>query len=508
MRLMKYVAQLAAFALIVVAYAVPTSADVRLPALFSEHMVVQTGMDVPVWGWADPNEEVTVELAGSSAKGKADSDGKWRVKLAPLAVGGPHTMKVSGKNRLSVADVLVGEVWLGSGQSNMAMTVSRCFHAEDEAKISDLPQVGMFTVRSTAADQPQADCNGEWVVCKPDTVGGFSATLFFTGREIHKALRRPVGLINSSVGGTPIESWIDAATQRAEPKVAAFVAAIDDYEAKWDAAAATANYEKQLARWKQLAAKAKADGKPIPKKPNDPIENRARKGGLGGLFNGKINPLVGYALRGALWYQGEANSQPGKSQYYGAQLAMLVSDWRSRWGQGDFPFAWVQLPNFSSNRPDWLVVRDEMRKTLALPHTGMAVTTDIGEQDDIHPRNKQDVGKRLALWALATVYGKPVGYMGPLYKSATPSGDRIVVGFDFTDGIAAAGGKPLTGFEIAGADKKWKAADAKIAGTNVVVSSAEVPQPLAVRYNWAELPTGNLTNGTGLPASPFRSKAW
>ena len=187
---------------------------------------------------------------------------------------------------------------------------------------------------------------------------------------------------------------------------------------------------------------------------------------------------------------------------------MLVSDWRSRWGQGDFPFAWVQLPNFSSNRPDWLVVRDEMRKTLALPHTGMAVTTDIGEQDDIHPRNKQDVGKRLALWALATVYGKPIGYMGPLYKSATPSGDRIVVGFDFTDGIAAAGGKPLTGFEIAGADKKWKAADAKIAGTNVVVSSAEVPQPLAVRYNWAELPTGNLTNGTGLPASPFRSEAW
>ncbi|MGC3971289.1 MAG: sialate O-acetylesterase [Pirellulales bacterium] len=487
--------------------AAPASADVRLPAVFSQHMVVQADTKIPVWGFAAPEEEVHVSLAGAEATTRADVNGRWRVELPKLKVGGPHELVVQGKNKLTVGDVLVGEVWLGSGQSNMAMTVNRCLNYEAEQKAADLPQLRMFTVRSNATDEPQADCVGEWVVCKPDTVGGFSATAYFFGREIHKALGQPVGLINSSVGGTPIESWIPAAAQRAEPKLAAFLAAHNQAYTTFDPVKAKASYEKQVEKWKADVAKAKAAKKPLPRKPNDPIENRKRKGNVGGLYNGKIAPLVGYAVRGMLWYQGEANSTPEKSAYYQVQLPLLVTEWRRAWNQGDFAFAWVQLPNFGGNRPGWLIVREAMAKSLAVPNTGMAVTTDIGESKDIHPRNKQDVGKRLALWALAKVYARDIAYSGPMFKSATASGDGLVVTFDHVDGLKA-GGERLLGFEIAGNDKKWHPAEARIEGATVVASSTEVKEPTAVRYNWHEEPIGNLTNATGLPAGPFRSQEW
>jgi sialate O-acetylesterase len=482
-------------------------ADVKLPAIFSEHMVVQADAKVPVWGWAEPKEEVRVSLAGGEATTSADVNGRWRVELPKLKVGGPHQLVVQGKNKLTVGDVLVGEVWLGSGQSNMAMTVNRCLNYEAEQKAANLPQLRMFTVRSNAAKEPQADCTGEWVVCKPDTVGGFSATAYFFGREVHKAIKQPVGLINSSVGGTPIESWIPAGAQRAEPKLAEFLKAHDEAYQSFDPVKAKAAFEKQLAKWKTDVAAAKAAKKPLPRRPNDPIENRNRKGDVGGLYNGKIAPLVGYAIRGALWYQGEANSTPQKAPYYQVQLPLLVSQWRRAWNQGEFPFAWVQLPNFGGNRPGWPVVREAMAKSLAVPNTGMAVTTDIGDSKDIHPKNKQDVGKRLALWALAKVYGQDIPYSGPMLKSAAASGDGMVVTFDHADGLKA-GGDKLLGFELAGADKKWHPAEAKIEGATVVVSSPEVKEPAAVRYNWHEEPTGNLTNATGLPAGPFRTQEW
>lgn len=492
---------LAAFAAIV-ALPFPARADVKLPAVISDHMVLQRDAAAPIWGWADAGEEVTVRIADQEHKAKPDAGGKWMVRLNKLTAGGPHTLTIQGKNTITVKDVLVGEVWLGSGQSNMAMTVNRCLNAEDEKKTADRPTLRMFTEKSTANKDPQTVGSGAWVICTPDSLFGFSATLYFFGREIHSTLNVPVGLINSSVGGTPIESWIDGDTQRATPELKPFVDSATALDAKFDPAAAKAQYEKQLAAWKVAAAKAKADGKPVPKAPTDPIATRARKGNIGGLFNGKINPLIPYAIRGAIWYQGEANSTTEKAPFYKHQLPLLVTDWRKRWGQGDFPFAWVQLPNFDGAGRDWPIVREGMRETLKLPNTGMAITIDIGEAKDIHPKNKQDVGKRLAAWALATVYGQKMVASGPLPLAASVSSNEVKVSFAHADGLTAKGGEP-TGFEVSADGSKWVPAKARIDGSAVIVSSADVASPKAVRYAWANNPVCNVYNAAGIPMSPF-----
>lgn len=480
-------------------------ADVKLPALFSDHAVLQRETSVPVWGWAGKGEEVTVSIAGQSQTTKAGDDGKWRVELKDLKADSPQTLTVKGSNTLTVNDVLIGEVWLGSGQSNMAMTVNRALDFEKEKAASNLPQVRHFTVKSLPSPKAQEDVVGKWEVCTPDTVGGFSATLFFAGREIHKELKVPVGLINSSVGGTPIESWIDAATQKAQPELKGF------FEAKgkevFDPVAAKANYAKQLTAWTEQVKKAKAAGKPAPRKPRDPIAVRTTKGDVGGLFNGKINGLIPYAIRGALWYQGEANSQPGKSQYYEHQLSLLVQDWRKRWGY-EFPFAWVQLPNYGNGRGDnWCQVREAMLKTLKLPKTGMAITIDVGEEKDIHPKNKQAVGHRLALWALGSVYGGKNAISGPRFTGSEVKGGTIEASFSHTDGGLVLKGEPK-GFVIAGEDKQWKDAEAKISDNKVIISSKDVPHPMAARYAWSPWPPSPLWNGAGLPASPFRTDTW
>jgi sialate O-acetylesterase len=490
------------------------AADLKIAAVFSDHMVLQRDKPVPVWGWADPGEKVTVEFAGQKHSAAADAKGKWLVKLDPLAASAePRAIVVRGsakKAEVKVADVLVGEVWLGSGQSNMAMTVSRSrdFAAEKEA--AKLPQVRMFTEASGAAAEPQAGGKGAWRVCSPDTVGGFSATLYFFGRELHRELKVPVGLINSSVGGTPIESWVAADVQAKVPELkAAHAADVKAYTA-FDAEKAKAAYAKALERWKDQAAKAKAEGKQPPVRPRDPAEARARRGPPGGLFNGKINPLIPYAVRGVLWYQGEANASPEKGPRYQYQLEALVTDWRARWGE-ELPFAWVQLPNFIRPGEGWSMVREGMLKALRLPKTGMAITVDIGDPKDIHPVNKQDVGKRLAMWALGTVYGKKeIAASGPLPAKHAARDGAIVVAFTHADGGLRASGEKgeLTGFQIAGEDRKWKPAVARIEGDAVVVSSPEVKNPVAVRYAWEANPTASLYNGQGLPASPFRTDDW
>jgi len=469
-------------------------ADVKLPAIFGNHMVLQRDAAVPVWGTAAPGEEVTVAIAGQTASAKAGADGKWSVKLAKLAAAGPHTLTVKGKNTVTFSDVLVGEVWLGSGQSNMAMTVNRAKDYEQEQAAAKFPEIRMFTESSAAATTAQTEGKGEWVVCSPETVGRFSATAFFFGREIHRTLKVPVGLINSSVGGTPIESWIAPEGQKQAAK-------------DFDPVKAKAKFEQDQAKWKEAAKKAKAEGKPAPKAPRDPVALNERKGNVGGLFNGKIAPLIPYAIRGALWYQGEANSTPDKALFYHAQLTLLVNDWRARWGY-DLPFAWVQLPNFGGAGRDWPAVREAMLKTLALKDTGMAITIDIGDEKDIHPKNKQDVGRRLAAWALGTVYGQKVATSGPMPAGHQVRGSEVLLSFKHTDGGLVAKGGELKGFVVAGEDKQWKSARARIEGDKVIVSSADVKQPVAARYAWENWPTCNLYNGAGLPASPFRTDDW
>jgi sialate O-acetylesterase len=479
-------------------------AEVRLPAVISDHMVLQSGAKAKVWGWADPGEEITVSIAGQKKSAVAAGDNnRWQIELDPLEAGGPHALTVAGKTTITVNDVLVGEVWLGSGQSNMNMRVSACRDFDKERADADFPKIRMFTESSGAAKDAQTVGKGTWVVCSAETVGTFSGTLYFFGRDLHRQLNTPVGLIHSSVGGTPIESWISPSVQRESADLKDYFTAIQQEVAAFDATAAKARYERALVAHKEAVAKAKAEGKPRPRAPVDPVAANARRGDVGGLFNGKISPLVPYTLKGILWYQGEANTAGNKPEFYERQLRHLVTDWRTRWGQGDLPFAWVQLPNFDGGNRDFAAVREAMRKALTLPNTGMAITIDIGEAKDIHPKNKQDVGHRLAAWALGSVYGKPVVPSGPLPQTVVASGKDVRITFQHAKGLTAKPEAPM-GFEVLNEAGAWKPATARIDGEAVILTATEVAAPRAVRYAWANNPPTNLYNGAGLPASPFQ----
>ncbi len=492
-------------ALLAVLAAGAARADVRLPAIFADHMVLQRDASVPVWGWADPGEEVAVSLAGQAKTALADAHGRWTVTLGRLPAGGPHTLTVRGKNSVAVRDVLVGEVWLASGQSNMEMTVRQARDFAAERAAANHPRIRMFTVRHHAARAAQTDCVGAWQVCSPQTVGSFSATAYFFGRDLHGRLGVPIGLINSSVGGTPVEAWTSLEAQKGQAELRPLLASWERRAAAYDPDAARAAYEKQQAAWRTAAARARADGKPAPRPPQRPADPRDNTHYPGVLYNGMIAPLIPYGIRGAIWYQGESNAGSEESgARYGVQLPLLVRDWRTRWAAGDFPFGWVQLPNFQTRARGWPAVREAMRRALSLPNTGMAIAIDLGEENDIHPKNKQAVGRRLALWARARVYGEPVAWSGPLPAGSTIQGGAVEVRFRHADGGLRAEGGELRGFEVAGPDGLWHRATARIEGGKVIASSGDVKQPTAVRYDWAANPDGNLANGAGLPASPFR----
>ncbi|HEV7402705.1 MAG TPA: hypothetical protein VGO11_07270 [Chthoniobacteraceae bacterium] len=512
MKYLRLLAPLAAFAC-----AWPARADVKLPAIFSEHMVLQRDVAAPVWGWADPGEEVTVEAAGAGlsvgeAKStKTGADGKWMVRLGALKAGDSLTLTIKGRNTLTIRDVLVGEVWLCSGQSNMTMPVQWLSDFEHVKAAADFPQIRMFVEGSAPAAVPQQECKGTWRVCTPASVGGFSATAYFFGRDVHQALHLPVGLIHSSVQGTAIEAWTSLEAQKDKPELQPILERWDKMVTEWNSGKTQADYDQRLAAWKEASEKAKLEGKPELRaiyKPFDPNLHALRPANL---FNGKIAPLIPYAIRGAIWYQGET----GGGDFYGLQLETLIKDWRARWGE-EFPFAWVQLPNFGKLQEQpvesgsaWLGVREGMLKTLALPKTGMAIAIDLGQAENLHPQNKQDVGKRLALWALAKVYDRKIAsWSGPLPSGHQIEGGSVLISFAHADGGLIAKDGELKGFAIAGADRKWVKATAKIEGGRVIVSSPEVKEPAAVRYGWANNPDCNLYNGAGLPASPFRTDDW
>jgi sialate O-acetylesterase len=491
------------------------SADVKLPGVFAAHMVLQRDAALPVWGWAEPGEKVSVSLAGQTKTATADTAGKWAVKLDAIPAGGPHALKVQGNNTLEIADVMLGEVWLCSGQSNMEMSVGGSADRDAEIAAAKYPGIRMMTVAHAPTEKPQENCQGQWKVCSPQTVGGFSATAYFFGRTLHQELDVPVGLINSSWGGTPIQAWTNLEDQKALPELKPLLQSWDAQVAKFDPQAARQQFEKQLAEWQEKAKQAKAAGQSVPPKPGPAADPRFSQHRPANLYNGMIAPLAPYALRGAIWYQGESNAGDTDSRLYGLQLRTMIRNWRQLWNQGDFPFLWVQLPNFRAPQQQpaetsgWVIVQNEMLKTLAVPQTGMAVTIDLGEANDIHPKNKQDVGKRLAVWALGTTYGKDIVYSGPLYKSMSRREGKIVVQFDHVGGgLVAKGSEALKGFAIAGEDREFVSAEAKIDGPAVVVSSPEVKGPVAVRYAWAANPTCNLYNQAGLPASPFRTDEW
>jgi sialate O-acetylesterase len=498
-------------------------AHLRLPAIFSDNMVLQAGMAVPVWGWAAPETKVTVKVAGQEKTATACKGGKWMVKLDELeAIAKPAKMTVSdGSKTLTINNILVGEVWLGSGQSNMAWTVAGSAEPDKEAAAAKYPRIRMFTVQRRPAGGPEDDVIGSWVVCSPDTVKGFSAVSYYFGRAIHKELGVPVGLIHSSWGGTRIEPWTPPC---------GFAAVSELKDIAKQVAGAPKAYRANVAKtieaietWLPRAKQALADDKPLPHAPAMPTHPLNSSRQPTGLYNGMIHGLIPYAMRGALWYQGESNGSEGESYYH--KMRALIGGWRKLWGQGDFAFYYAQLATFKAPNPkpeggdDWARVLEAQTFALTIPNTGMAVLSDIGSAGNIHPKNKQDVGARLALWALAKDYGKKgVVYSGPMFKSAEVDGSKMVISFDHVGGGLTVGkkegmaptvetpGAELKGFAIQGQDGTWHWADAKIVGETVVVGADVVRKPKAVRYGFTTNRAHcNLYNKEGLPAIGFRT---
>jgi len=495
-----------ACALVATSMATRAQADVKLPAIISDNMLLQQGVDAPIWGTAKAGEKVTVFFAGQRKTTQADKDNKWLIRLDALDAKTQGEMTVEGENKLTIKNVLVGEVWLASGQSNMAMQVQQADNAKTEIESANFPKIRLFTVAQKVAAQPQTEVSGQWVECSPQTVKSFSAAAFFFGRELHQTLNVPVGLINSSVGGTWIQAWISREPQSSNADFKKALTWWDETFAKApvDYPAAKQRYDGDLAAWQIEADKAKAADLPSPAKPVAP-QNPEAPNRHTGLFNGMISPLMPYGIKGVLWYQGEANAF--KNPRYDEWLQLLINDWRTRWGEGNFPFLFVQLPNFKQF-PNFVDIRDAQFKTLKLPNTAMAVTIDSGNPDDIHPRNKQVVGHRLVLAALGTVYSHQIEYSGPLYQSVKIEGNKAIVNFTHTGSGLQMKGEALSGFSIAGADKNFVPAQARIEGSSVVVWSEQITSPVAVRYAWEANPQASLFNKEMLPASPFRTDDW
>ncbi len=471
-------------------------ADVKPHALFSDNAVLQQGVSVPVWGTAKDGEKVTVKFEGQEVSTTAQG-GKWMVRLKPLKAGGPFTMMIQGENMIELKNVLVGEVWVCSGQSNMQWPVSASANPQATIANSKDLMMRLFTVPRRATDAPESEVQGNWVECAPETVPGFSAVGYFFGRDLRKALNVPVGLINTSYGGTPAEAWTNRRVLESDPMLRGY---LERHEL------AVKNYPQALERYKAAEEKAKAEGKQPPRPPANPAQSPQRPCGL---YSAMIAPLIPYAIKGAIWYQGESNA--GRAYEYRTLFPAMIRNWREDWGQGDFPFLFVQLAPFMPivNEPQesaWAELREAQLLTFKkTPKTGMAVITDFGDPNNIHPKQKEPVGKRLALTARAIAYGERLVYSGPIYKSMKVEGNKIVLFFDHVGGGLVAKDGDLKGFTIAGEDHKFYNAQAEIKGNTVVVSCPQVERPIAVRYGWANCPVVNLFNQEGLPASPFRT---
>jgi len=467
-----------------VLFASPCLADVRLPKILGSHMVLQRESEVKIWGWADPGEEVRVrcDWLDATQTTVADADGNWLLRVATKEAGGPHSMTIAGKNRISLEQILFGEVWIASGQSNMEMPLNRQSGAytgikdfEKEIARATHPKIRLFQVGNFSSKEPlddvqtgismygipTSDC--KWKACSPKTIPTFAATAYFFARELHTELKVPVGIVDSSWGGTSAEAWTPAAGLKA------------------------LGYAAEL---KQAAT--------LPQKADQKIPTR--------LYNGMIHPLRNFTIKGVIWYQGEGNT--GRADRYHKLFSTMIGQWRTAFGD-EFPFYFVQLSPFNYRNVNAAYLREAQLKTMSPPKTGMVVTMDIGNLRDIHPKNKQEVGRRLALWALANDYGRDVVYSGPVYKECAFSDGKARLKFDHAgSGLATRDGKAPDQFEIAGEDKVFHKATVAIEGEGIVVSSAKVAKPKAVRYAFSSGAMPNLMNKEGLPASSFRTDSW
>lgn len=480
-------------------------AEVTLAPYFQDGAVLQQGRPVPVWGKAASGEKVTVEFKGQKKETSADGEGRWRVELEALTASAePAEMTV---NTLRVGNILVGEVWLCSGQSNMAWPVKSSKDPEQEIAAANYPLIRHFKTALTAAATPQDAVKGSWAVCSPETAGDFSAVAYYFGRELFRELNVPIGLLNVSYGGTPVESWMSEATIKANP---AYPEMQERF--KVDAARYPGRlklYETRLAAWKakrEEAAKTGAkfsDRAPLPPSGPDTVDRFT----LSSLYNAMVHPFIPTALRGVIWFQAEANLY--RSPEYAKLFPEMIKEWRTEFGQGDLPFYFVQVANQARDADTTKVLfpflREAQMTGLTLPNTGMAVSSDIGEAYNSHFKNKQEVGRRLALIALANTYERPREFSGPRVKDITKTAEGYTITFDHAEGLKLTG---EGGFEIAGVDQIFHPAKARVEKDTVIVTAAEVADPVAVRYAWANNPAMTLYNGADLPAPNFRSDTW
>ena len=481
-------------------------AELKLSSIIGDNMVLQRDMDkVPVWGWAAAGTDVKVEIAGQSLSAKAGDDGRWEVKLAALKTNAKGLeMKITaGSESVTLKNILVGEVWVCSGQSNMGFAVQSSYDGDLEALTANHPNIRLISVPQVGTQEIQNDFEGQWEAATSANVPAFSAVGWFFGKQLSQTLNIPIGLIDNAWGGSAAEAWVKRGVLDADPDYA-------DYIAQWKKTEATYDHEAAVAKYKAADAKAKAEGKRGPRAPRNPLTGQHRPGNL---YAGVLHPIIGYGIRGTIWYQGESNAS--RAWNYRKLFPKMITHWREEWGQGDFPFYWVQLADFYEevDQPGndyWPVLREAQTYSLTLPNTGEAVIYDIGEGRDIHPRNKEDVGKRLARWALAKDYGIKVQYQSPTYKSHEVKGNKVAVTFDHVGGtLRTFDVANATGFEVAGEDKVFHWANASISGKDqVIVSSDKVANPVAVRYAWSNNPRANLRSIENLPATPFRTDDW
>lgn len=473
----------------------PAFCSVRLPQLLSDHAVLQRDAPIHIWGWADPGEAVAVSFHGQKASTSADYLGKWSLWLLPEPAGGPYTLTVKADSIVTVTDLYVGDVWVASGQSNMAMPLKGfptavIKNSALEIHNANQPDIRLLHVSVRTSDYPLNDIADRWTLCTPATAADFSAVAYFFGRDLSSHEHVKIGLIDASVGGTPAESWISMEGLSSMSDVSSVLN---------EHARSTADIvdKPQILEWEKRMAMA---GKPVKEKyrPNEKFP-------LSALYNGMIAPLTSYPIKGVIWYQGENDSSPERAPIYGKLFAALIQDWRAQWAQGNFPFLFAQLSSFRRSRPGWAIVRDAQRRTLYLANTALAVTLDLGIPNNVHFANKQAVGARFALAARAIAYGEQLEYSGPLFRQRTQEGHYLRLWFDHARGLRASSGA-LLGFEVAASDGKFVPATATIDHGSVVVSADSVAVPVYARYGGENVADANLVNDAGLPAAAFISR--
>ncbi len=471
-------------------------------------MVLQRGQTNPIWGWDAPGTHITLRFAGQNYSVITGADGKWIIRLIALPANAKsQTITITGTTKRVIQDVLIGEVWICSGQSNMDLKLDFDSNGDIEAAASNLPNLRLILVPQVGPPELQTDFKGEWRSSTPETAKHFSAVGFLFGRYIHQALGLPVGLIDNAWGGSTTEAWISREALERESCFAALLTVAAKKDAYWQSPTGKADYGQAVAEWKVACGRAIAEGSPIPGGPPNWIAGGTRPGNL---FAGILNPIVGYGIKGVVWYQGEANAS--RAYEHRDLFPFLIENWRREWRQGDFPFYWVQLPRFNAVKvapgdSDWAELRETQTSAMRLPHTGQAVAIDLGEAQTIHPRNKHEVAARLARWALAKDYGLKMPYHSPEFSSLEILGNKAVITFNcFGSLLRTFDVADVRGFALCGPDRVWHWATARIiAPDKVAVESDSVPRPIAVRYAWAENPECNLISGDSLPVTPFRT---